>query len=156
MTKIDARELAQLPRAVGVLKSVALGRAREDQFEMRAGHVGEGADHEARAGQHAGIDGVAHRAHLAGQEAPRTLQAEVAQRGEAHLEAELRMEKGVHLLQMRRDFPLRHAIILECAVVEHAEMDVQIHHSRHQRAVAGINHLDAVRNWRPCPCRRSI
>ena len=47
--QVVARELAQLPRPVRRSESVALGRAREDQIEMRAGHVGEAADHDPRA-----------------------------------------------------------------------------------------------------------
>ncbi len=79
VAKVEARELAQFPRPVGILETVTFRGARKDQLEVRAGHVGEARDDQARAGQHAGVDGVAHRAHRLGHQAARALLAEVAQ-----------------------------------------------------------------------------
>ena len=56
------------------------------------------------------------------------------------------MEHGVHLLQFRRDLPLRDAVVFEGPVVEHAQMDMQIHHSRHQGASLGVDFLGALWN----------
>ena len=70
------------------------------------------------------------RAHLAGEEAAAAHEAQIAQRREPHLHAELRVEEGVHLLQLRGDLPLRDPVVVERPVVEHAQVDVQVHHSR--------------------------
>ena len=156
VAKVQPRELAQFPGTVRTLKTVAFRGARKNELKVRAGHVGKARHDQARAGQHAGVDGVAHRAHGFGHQATRALLAKVTQCRKTHLETELRVKEGVHLLQMRRDFPLGHAIILEGAVVEHAEMDVQVHHSLASACNGWHQRLRYRPEWRSCPCRQSI
>ena len=98
--EVGARELAQFPRPVGGLEAEADGRARLDQRQMRAGDGGEAGDEHARAFQNAGIEGIADGAGFRHQQPALRVQAEIAQRGEAHVEAELGMEDAVHLLQL--------------------------------------------------------
>src|SRR5690242_12990004 len=54
------------------------------------------------------------------------------------------MKKRVQLLQLGRDLPLRNPIVLEGAVVEHAEMDMQVHHAGYQGAMAGVDQLSVL------------
>src|SRR5215469_1602705 len=55
-TEIGARELAQLPRPVGALESRMQRGPRQDEFEMRTGHIGKAADHQTWPRENAGID----------------------------------------------------------------------------------------------------
>src|ERR1700730_10517218 len=113
---------------------------------MRAGHVGESADHQAWTRKNSGIDAVAHSAHVLGQQAARAGKAQIAQGRKAHFKAQLRVKQRIKLLEFRRYLPLRNPIVLERPVVEHAQVDVQIHHARHQCAMAGVNHFGLLRN----------
>jgi hypothetical protein len=71
---------------------------------------------------------------------------EVAQRGEAHVEAVLRVEEGVHLLQVGHDLELRDAVIVERHAVVHRGMDMQIHHAGHERRARGVDHCRSRRD----------
>src|ERR1700745_2819734 len=71
-SQIGARELAQLPRPVCALESRMRRGARQNQLEMRAGHIGKTADHQTWTRENAGIDAVAHGAHVLREQAART------------------------------------------------------------------------------------
>ena len=144
--EVGARELAQFPRPVGGLEAEADGGARLDQRQMRAGDGGEAGDEHARAFENAGIEGIADGAGFRHQQAALRVEAEIAQRGESHVEAELGVEDAVHLLQLGRDFPLRHAVIMESEAVEHHRVQVNVHHARDQRALAAVEHVGALRD----------
>ncbi len=144
--EILARELAQLPRPVGGLEAEAERRARLDQRKMRAGDNGEGRNLHARPLHDPGIDGIADGAGLPHQQPVLRIHAEIAHRGEAHIEDELSVEQPVHLLQFGRDLPHGDAVVVEGQAVEHQRVEVDVHHARHQRALAAIDHLGAGRN----------
>src|SRR5438067_13673307 len=70
-TKIGARELAQLPRPVCALESRMQRGPRQDELEMRTGHIGKAADHQTWARENAGMYAVTHGAHVLREQAAR-------------------------------------------------------------------------------------
>ena len=100
--QVGAGEFAQLPRPIGGLEAEANGIAR-GWIRSRCEPVMVVKPATACAG----LPGCRHRSHRARrtasvhEQAARAVHAEIAQRGEAHVEAVLRVEERVHLLQVR-------------------------------------------------------
>ena len=94
-----------------------------------------------------GIDGVADGAQLLRTSRPRLrVHAEIAQRGEAHVEDSSAHGTAPYICcSSGRDFPLRDAVIVERHAVEHHRVDVEVHHAGDQRAAAAIEHVGALR-----------
>ncbi len=144
--QVGAREFAQFVGAVAVVEAGARHRARLDEVEMRTGDGGKAADQHARPFENPGIDRVAHGAQFLREQSTARIHPEVAQRRESHVEAILRMEERIHLLQLRRDFPLRDTVIVERHAIEHRRVDVAVHHAGHQGAAGGIDDLRVRRH----------
>ena len=84
---------------------------------------------------------------MRGEKAAVGVQSQITQRGKAHVETKLRMEQAIHLLQFRRDFPLRHAIIMKRKAIEHHGVQMHIHQAGHQCQACTIDHLSLGGNF---------
>jgi hypothetical protein len=51
------------------------------------------------------------------------------------------MKESVHLLQMRHHFPLRDTVIVKSHAIEHAGMQMTIHHAREEGVLGCIDHF---------------
>ena len=111
--------------------------------------LAEAADEHARTFDNAGVDGITHRAQMRREQAAIAIQPQITQRGETHVETQLRVKQTVHLLQLGRDFPLRDAVIVKRQAVEHHGVQMHIHQARHQRQAL----VHGRRRARPGPCR---
>ncbi len=83
---------------------------------------------------------------MGGQQPATGIEAEVAQRGETHVKAELGVEQTVHLLQLGGDFPLRDTVVVEGQAVEHHRVQMDVHQARHQRCRAAVDDFRSRRD----------